>query len=79
MHRVLTMLVSSSGKLVWINSPGIYKLPAWQTVNPAEKARYELSHLDLHYLCGYPYQHICVGIRTSMEGLKSIPTCDLSI
>ena len=43
-----------------------------KTVDPAEKAHYELSHLDLHYLCGYPYQ------STGSEGLTSVPTCDSS-
>ena len=38
-----------------------------------EKACYELSHLDLHYLCGYPYP------STGWEDLTSVPTCDSSI
>ena len=67
------MLVSGSCKLVWIISPGIYKLSAWQTVDTAEKACYEQSHLDLHYWCGYPYQ------SKGSKGLTLVPTCDSSI
>ena len=73
MHRTLTVLVSGSCKLVWIISPDVYKLSAWQTVDPVEKARYEQSHLDLHYLCEHPYQ------SAGSEGLTSVPTCDSSI
>ena len=73
MHIMITMSVSGSCKLVWIISPGIYELSAWQTVDSVEKVRYELSHLDLHYLCGYPYQ------STGSEGLTLVPTFDLSI
>ena len=64
-------MLSGSCKLVWTISPGI--IIARQTVDPAENARYEPSHLDLHYLCGYPYQ------STGSEGLTSVPTCDSSI
>ena len=62
-------MLSGSCKLIWIISPGINE----PTVDPAEKARYEPSHLDLHCLCGYPYQ------STGSEGLTSVPTCDSSI
>ena len=48
-------------------------ISARQTADPAETARYEQSHLDLHYLCGYLYQ------STGSEGLTSVPTCDSSI
>ena len=67
-------MLSGSCKLVWIISPSIKRpISAQQTVDPAEKALYEPSHLDLHYLCGYPYQ------STGSEGLTSVPTCDSSI
>ena len=69
LHKTLTMSLRGSCKLVWIISPGING----QTVDPTEKARYEPSHLDLHYLCGSPYQ------STGSEGLTSVPTCDSSI
>ena len=62
--------VSGSCKLVWIVSPGIYELSAWQTVGLAVKACYEPSHLDLHYLCGYPYQS---------TGSEALTSCDSSI
>ena len=75
LHKTLTML-SGSCKLVWILSSGINE-PSQRgkkkTVDPAEKARYEPSHMDIHYLCGYPYQ------STGSEGLTSVPTCDSSI
>ena len=73
MHKALTMSVSGSCKLVWIISPGINEILSMATVDPAEKARYEPSHLHLHYLCGYPYQSI------GSEGLTLVPTCDSSI
>ena len=67
-------MLSGSCKLVWIISPGLKRpISARQTVDPAEKTRYEPSHLDLHYLSRYPYQ------STGSEGLTSVPTCDSSI
>ena len=67
------MLGSGSCKLVWIISSGTDKLLPWQTVDPAEKACYQLSHLNLHYLCGYPY------LSTGSEGLTKVPTYESSI
>ena len=50
-------MLSGSCKLVWIIFPGIKRpISARQTVDPAEKAHYEPSHLDLHYLCGSEFE-----------------------
>ena len=38
-------------------------------LDPVEKAHYELSHLDLHSFCWYPYQ------LTGLEGLTMVFVC----